>query len=70
MKSQTPDDSKRVHLTPEALANRINKSTITLQRWRSQGKGPQYIKTGHRSVVYDEKDVEEWENSRKPKTNN
>jgi predicted site-specific integrase-resolvase len=40
-----------VHLTTEALAKRLHTSTVTLARWRGQGRGPRFIKAGNR-VLY------------------
>lgn len=51
-------------LDDDALARRWGMSTQTLQNWRVQGKGPQYIKMGEGKsspVMYRIKDVLEWE---------
>jgi predicted DNA-binding transcriptional regulator AlpA len=49
-----------IHLKETALADRLGLSVRTLQRWRWQGKGPAYLKLGHR-VAYREEDVRAWE---------
>ena len=37
----------------------VDRSPYTLQRWRSEGSGPPYLKVGGR-VLYDEQTVHEW----------
>ena len=48
------------HLTQLDLARRWRKSPRTLERWRSLGQGPAYLKLGA-SVVYPEDSVEAFE---------
>ena len=48
------------HLNQIDLADRWNISHRTLERWRSIGKGPKFIKLGGR-VLYRASDVEEYE---------
>ena len=43
--------------TPEELALKIGQAVTTLQKWRSIGKGPKYVKIG-RKVFYPAKGVE------------
>ena len=43
---------------PEAC-RLLGKSHFTLQRWRSEGKGPRHSKNGH-TVIYRLKDLELW----------
>lgn len=53
-------------LTTEQLAARWSMSPHTLENWRSQGRGPKYIKLGDGkscNVVYRLRDVEKWEKS-------
>lgn len=53
------------YLTPEDLAARYRgMSPKTLANWRSQGKGPPWIKTEGR-VYYALSDVVAWERSRR-----
>ncbi|OHV73405.1 hypothetical protein LCM4579_10475 [Ensifer sp. LCM 4579] len=49
-----------MNLTPNEAAARLRASTITLQRWRTQGTGPKYIKRGGR-IFYRHQDIEEFE---------
>jgi hypothetical protein len=44
----------------KAAARRLRISPITLANWRSQGKGPAYIKSG-RTVLYAEADIIAWQ---------
>ena len=52
-------------LTPKQLCERWGGSIKeqTLANWRTEGKGPKYIKAG-RKVLYKIKDVERFENSK------
>lgn len=56
------------HLTPKELAARLRMSEAQLANWRSQGKGPAYIRgesTGDKATIrYRLADVEKWEQSR------
>lgn len=49
-----------IHMNQRQLANRWGVSKATLERWRSEGIGPQYLKLGGR-VMYREVDVEAYE---------
>jgi predicted DNA-binding transcriptional regulator AlpA len=44
---QLPHDARRV-LNENELAQRWGISTKTLQRWRSEGRGPKYLKLSKR----------------------
>ncbi|PYX70389.1 MAG: hypothetical protein DMG72_18870 [Acidobacteria bacterium] len=46
-------------LSPEELAHNLGLSPATLADWRSQGKGPAYLKAGRR-VWYPKDHVERW----------
>ena len=49
----------------EAAASRLlNVSQRTLQRWRTAGDGPPYIRAGVRRVLYDVAAVEAWATNR------
>lgn len=48
------------HLSEKGLAKRWSMSPRTLQRWRTIGKGPAFLKLGWR-VVYRLVDIEAWE---------
>jgi len=44
----------------EEVAARLMVSISTLERWRSKGGGPAYIKMGKRRVAYSEAAIEAW----------
>ena len=47
-------------LVPQAnLAQLLNVSERTLERWRVEGTGPVYVKAGRR-VLYRRDDIERW----------
>ena len=48
------------HLTQRELAERWRISEATLERWRGEGRGPQYLKL-HGRVLYQLVDVEAYE---------
>ena len=49
----------------EAAASRLlNVSQRTLQRWRTTGDGPPYIRAGVRRVLYDAAAVRGWASTR------
>ena len=51
-------------LTTQQLADRWGISSQTLENWRSQGKGPKYVKLGpgkSSPIVYRLADVEKYE---------
>ena len=54
-----PDGHGRRYLTVAEFGEVIGRSPYTLQRWRSEGSGPPYIKVGGR-VSYDMERVHEW----------
>lgn len=49
-----------IHMNQRQLANRWGVSEATLERWRSEGIGPRYLKLQGR-VMYREKDIEAYE---------
>ena len=51
------------YLTPKDLARRLNFDLKTLQRWRSDGIGPAYIKVGGR-IRYSLKAIKKFEKAR------
>lgn len=66
------------HLTAAELADRLGgedggATEAQLANWRSQGKGPDYIRgesNGTKALIlYPEAWVEEWENSRRVRVN-
>lgn len=52
-------------LTAAELAERLKLSTRTLRRWRSEGKGPPFVRVG-RGVRYDWGEVKEWMSTKTP----
>ena len=48
------------HLNQNELAERLNISARTLERWRWVGEGPRFLKLGGR-VVYRLEDIEAYE---------
>ena len=55
-------------LSPEELAQNLALSPATLADWRTQGKGPAYLKTGRR-VWYPKGHVEKWMQTQVRETN-
>lgn len=51
-------------LDEAAAAVRCRMSHRTMQRWRSTGDGPPYIRVGPRLIAYRQADVEAWLRSR------
>ena len=51
-----------VHLNQKQLAARWNISEATLERWRSEGLGPKFLKLCGR-VLYRQVDIEAYEES-------
>jgi Helix-turn-helix domain len=48
----------------DELAARYKLSPATLRTWRSRGRGPKFIKVGHRAL-YPETEVARWEAGRR-----
>ena len=49
-------------LTPAEAGRRLNRSPTTLGIWRRQGIGPRYIKMSARTIMYAEKDLDDYVN--------
>ena len=47
-------------LSEEALAERLSLSRRSLQRFRTTGDGPRFVRLGQRRVAYRVADVEAW----------
>jgi hypothetical protein len=47
------------YITAEELAVELNKSPLTLRRWRRSKRGPPFIRTG-REVFYSRESVRRW----------
>ena len=52
------------YLDEAATSQLLNVSQRTLQRWRTTGGGPPYIRAGIRRVLYDAAAVEAWATNR------
>lgn len=48
------------HLTQNELATRWNLSPRTIERWRSNGEGPRFVRLGNR-VMFRLEDIEAFE---------
>jgi len=55
-------------LTTKELAYRWQVVALTLERWRREGSGPQFIRKG-RSVLYNIEEIQKYEESEKFKRN-
>ena len=54
----TPVNDKKL-LNEHEVAEILNVSAPTLRKWRWEGKGPQFVKVGHR-VAYKSIDIESY----------
>jgi transposase-like protein len=52
--------SRGRYLTTDEVAERFRLNPDTLRVWRSQGRGPRWIKPG-KNVLYSEAEIERWE---------
>jgi predicted DNA-binding transcriptional regulator AlpA len=48
------------YLDEHAAAQRLKVAERTLQRWRSTGDGPPFIRAGLRRVLYDVEAIDAW----------
>jgi predicted DNA-binding transcriptional regulator AlpA len=62
----TPASAKtsEILLTEGQFSDRYQIPQRTLQRWRSSGDGPLFVRIGPRCVRYRQSDIEAWANSR------
>jgi len=58
----TPEQLNAQHLTQRELAKRWNKAVSTIERYRSDGKGPRYLKIGGK-CLYRLEDILEYEHN-------
>ena len=58
LKAELPKSSP--YLEPAAVALRYLISERTLDRWRSTGEGPAFVRIGPRRIVYRLADCEAW----------
>jgi len=61
--SAVPSASSGRIYTQKQLSKRIERPERTIERWRSTGDGPPFVRLG-RLVAYREEDVERWLASR------
>ena len=61
VKGQSMSDVQ--HMSPEQLAQRLGVSMRSIERWRSTGEGPRYLRAGRR-ILYPVVEVERWEAAR------
>jgi excisionase family DNA binding protein len=47
-------------MTQKQLAELLNVSERTIERWRVEGRGPKFVACGPRKRLYREADVAEW----------
>jgi predicted DNA-binding transcriptional regulator AlpA len=52
------------HLTPLELAQRLGVSLRSIERWRTTGEGPAFVRAGARAVRYPLAAIEAWEAGR------
>ena len=57
MAAHSPDD--RVLYTPDEAAKFLNSNPRTLERWRTEGNGPRFVKVGRR-VHYRRESLDAW----------
>ena len=65
-KTKTPTERKPL-LTAQEAAEYLGLEYSTLEKWRGQGRGPNYVKCGG-SVRYRQNDLDTWIESRVVKT--
>ena len=53
-----PDTQQITLLTPTEAAARLRANPRTLERWRTEGTGPAFVKVGPRKVAYRAQDVD------------
>lgn len=63
-----PGDRNDTMMMPDQAAAAIGVNTTTLSNMRRQGKGPSFVKVGHRTVRYARRDVEDWKAAQKVTT--
>lgn len=55
---------QRTYLRPRLAASYLGIATSTLAKMRVQGRGPQFMKVGPRSVIYSVDRLDDWLSSR------
>lgn len=54
------NQTQKVAYTPKEVEHLYGLDYQTLANWRSQGKGPRYVKAGARRVLYRRADLDKW----------
>jgi predicted DNA-binding transcriptional regulator AlpA len=49
-----------IYLSEQQICDRYGLSPRTLQRWRTTGDGPPFVRLGPRRIAYREADIESW----------
>ncbi|QQP94062.1 helix-turn-helix domain-containing protein (plasmid) [Skermanella sp. TT6] len=57
---RSPKLAGKKFLTPEELAELLDISPKTLQKWRARKTGPQHIRVSYRVIRYELEEVERW----------
>jgi predicted DNA-binding transcriptional regulator AlpA len=53
-----------IYLTEREFSERFNIPARTVQRWRTTGDGPPFVRLGPRRILYRVSDAEHWAESR------
>lgn len=53
----------KIYMNEEEAAKLIGLSRRTLQRFRTEGNGPAFLRVATRRVIYTRSDIESWTNS-------
>jgi len=62
--NRVPPLAEDQNLTPAAAAEWLCRSRRTLDNWRSQGRGPSYVRCGGR-IVYSLHDLRSWRDAQR-----
>ncbi|MGB3414045.1 MAG: helix-turn-helix domain-containing protein [Microbacteriaceae bacterium] len=57
-------------LTSEEVAEQLGLTSRTLLKWRSEGKGPDFIRIANQRVRYTQADVDRWINEQRVQMGN
>lgn len=60
-----PTSGSKQYVRTRAAAKRLSAAEQTLERWRTQGVGPPFIRLSPKLVVYDIDDLDAWCAARK-----
>jgi predicted DNA-binding transcriptional regulator AlpA len=65
MQTHARATSGKKYVRTRAAAARLSAAEQTLERWRTQGLGPPFIRLSPKLVVYDVEDLDAWCSARK-----